>query len=746
MRDIETVSGVSGVWRSDEEDRGSECASRSGVALIIVLGLLVLMMVLCVTFAIYMRTERVAAANYAKDVVVRQLAYAAISRAMAAIDANMDGRAYPEWDVLVSGGTDPVNSVTNAPAADWIPQAVWPSARNPLVVRVNGGTTTVATAFAPQWFRVENFNNTDYRVGYAVFDCSGLLDANYAGGTNRSIGASAAEIQISNLGEIGTAANATALVNNRPYETGQELTVVGRPAGYNFIRGYPSNFVAYSAAPHGLWDAASGTVRTNIVDISGDATALSNRRPAIVAALMSSVPGASQSDADSIFENLLDYVDSDNIPHNLASPDTELVPMINEVQLKVDLQFDQDAGLCTPWVKLRVEWFYPFSKPTANDFELEYDITFSSFGDFPAPANVSGTCGIEFQPNVDRNRIWVNESAGTDWAAPSFNYPTNGSVAYGAAVKLRIRNAGTTNVVDEVPSPWTEFPIALQPPAITVPATVPAEPPTAVDGTECNDPRFNWDVFGANPQWFSVGTNGSMGFPNNTAQSYWANDPSSDGHGYMHVADQPLRTVGELTYLSRGKNDNVISIWTTIRLARSRADDPVDPVLDYFTTASGTVAVAKGFVNPNTQQKNALTAVLRDTPLDTYPGELGATGLRGALLGSVADQWLAFTDNSPVWNLSELGNMTNIFSLAGISTLSPLQQEAWLRNTAGLLNSRQQYFLILAFVETSRYVVQIGTTRLGRQRVLAEVWRDPYPAPDGHHPTLVRMVRILNEE
>ena len=78
-------------------------AEKSGVALILVIGLLALMMVMAVAFAIYMRTERVAAGNFRNDVRVRQLLQVALARALNDVDSNMGNTPYPNWNILSSG-------------------------------------------------------------------------------------------------------------------------------------------------------------------------------------------------------------------------------------------------------------------------------------------------------------------------------------------------------------------------------------------------------------------------------------------------------------------------------------------------------------------------------------------------------------------------------------------------------------------------------------------------------------------
>ena len=106
---------------------GGSRASKSGVAIVLVLGILSLLMVLAVSFAITMRVERAGAGNYARNVYAKHLTWAALGRAMEAIDQHMasstdpyasssNSVVYPEWEFLVSGPTGPriIGGMTSA--------------------------------------------------------------------------------------------------------------------------------------------------------------------------------------------------------------------------------------------------------------------------------------------------------------------------------------------------------------------------------------------------------------------------------------------------------------------------------------------------------------------------------------------------------------------------------------------------------------------------------------------------------
>ena len=71
--------------------------SRSGVALIVVLGLVAILMIVCVSFTINMRVERAGAANLRHGTVATQIAKGALASAIATIDDDIGDRGVPNW-------------------------------------------------------------------------------------------------------------------------------------------------------------------------------------------------------------------------------------------------------------------------------------------------------------------------------------------------------------------------------------------------------------------------------------------------------------------------------------------------------------------------------------------------------------------------------------------------------------------------------------------------------------------------
>ena len=698
------------------EDRG-----RSGVALILVIGMLALMVVLGVTFSIYMRTERVAAGSFKSGVVARQLISVALNRALDAINTDLGNKPYPTWNVLESSNSITIiPDVTNINSMAWIPRAALGSNQTP----------------TPRWIDVPG---VDGRVGYLVVNCSGLLDANISGsnGGTRSIGTNVNEIQISVCPDV---ANVVPLVAGRPYETIQELGATGLVSGA--LNQPVSNFVCFSCFPA---DYPGGATNIPLVDLSGDENELmkTNRHAAIIGGLTNS--GIASDQAEFVYTNLLDYVDADDVPRDLGSACTEAVPMFYAIRIEPRYTFKADTN-CYMIGEMSIKWFYPFVKTsTSSNFWIRYNLSFENKlgGNFPLPSTVSST--------VFAADSCLPESYGVakvSFSLASSAYPTNYGVFVGSTNQLNAKinlemhaNGVNGPIVDATPYPLTStFNMLLQP--FKVPPPTSLTRINTVTNRECVDPRYNWKdsttywKYTTNA-WVDAGVNAE------TAKYFARSNIPSDKHTSMFVAHRPLVNVTELTYLLR----DGLNPWMTIRLFDCGGTPAIDPVLDFFTL--GTNTLMKGFVNPNSGVFDVLTAVLTNMPVDNYPGDPATVPLSALTVALVRD-W-ADTNQNP-WRcnfakLSDIGHATNVFGTQALSGLTPFQQESFFRNTAGLFNTRQQYFKILLFAQAAKIVpLMPDKSVLSDVRAVAEVWRDPLPNAEGIHPCVIRMVHLLNND
>jgi Tfp pilus assembly protein PilX len=237
--------------------------SKNGVALIIVLGLLAVLTLIAVAFAIAMRVERLAARNYVNNIRAEQLVQAGIVRAMETIDMTMSTNCYPDWKKLgfspVSDALPSTNGSTTLPidppiigieATNAIPEALLPD------VNVAAPLCTWTNIVA--W--TNEFGVTSGNVAYVAINCSGLLDANYVGGASATgSGTNVNQIDLTQLPDLGKSAMyASYFTNNRAadmrYETVTELSALNKLNDPKHTQAFPTgtnatDFFVYSYDP-----------------------------------------------------------------------------------------------------------------------------------------------------------------------------------------------------------------------------------------------------------------------------------------------------------------------------------------------------------------------------------------------------------------------------------------------------------------------------------------------------------------
>ncbi len=693
-----------------------------------VIGLLALMIVMAVAFAIYMRTERVAAGAFRNDVRARQFLHVAMARALADLDTNLGNNPYPDWDIFVStNGTVDIEGVTNSPALDWIPRA-------PLLAGISPW---------PKWVNVASGGLEQGRIGYMIVNCSGLLDANVAGGSSRSLGTNVTEIQLAELVDI---VDTNGLISNRIYETVQELNEFAGPAGYvvNPVTNifsysyFPSTPRRFIGGPTNNWDAAS-----LIIQSFRDAGL--------------GVDAAWGDLAVNAYRNLLDYVDPDSIPQYLDAGCVEAVPMINEVGVQYEFTLNADRT----WLlnlQFQVEYAYPFVDLSTFPFDLNADITF---------ANLAGPSGVPFTPSA-QNGITIPLGAILPYAALTLPAApitlSGGPVAPGAVnvhfqsnLRIRISSGGATN--DAVPA-GSASPLTLD---INMPDVVANGVPVSGERwIECLDPRFNWKPDDAN-QWVS-GENVVSVIPGaaptfnaiNNITAFYLNPGNyaqganidTDGDMFMHVANAPLRTVGELGYLCYAplrtvrlfKHGGAWAPWVSAGDPHPEAA-PFHRVLDYFSINKN--MMIHGLVNPSSKSAEVLASVFVDMPTKDYdPLPANWARVQSAVASEIASNVMA---HGPYTNVSDMGFINWSSYVSGQH--NELINEAYIRNSATLLSSRQNLFTILLFAQSTRHVPGMSDVGVvAGAKAIAEVWRDPLVDSDGQHPRWIRLFKVLNSD
>ncbi len=211
-------------------------SNRSGVALIIVLGLVAILMIISVAFAIHMRVERAGAANLRHAAVARQIVKGGMAAAIAAIDQNVKNEIIAPWY-----DTNNVESLVykrreswKNEDGDWVKRTTnfWKStfvaydtnalehvtAHFPTEVDAylpaglkyrsfanrycspgesSGGTAIIQPEWLPVYADVDN-SSVIGRYSYFVLDTTGMLDANaeYGSVSTRAMGRETKEVQL----------------------------------------------------------------------------------------------------------------------------------------------------------------------------------------------------------------------------------------------------------------------------------------------------------------------------------------------------------------------------------------------------------------------------------------------------------------------------------------------------------------------------------------------------------------------
>lgn len=685
---------------SNHQSRAAKLSdnSTSGVALILVLGALSLMLILAVSFAVSVRTERLAAGNYADSVRARHLAQVGLVRAMNDINDNLsdpDGQPhYPGWSVTNSSYSTETNSTetsriyttpllnlaTNDSATNFIPRALTNAVKSAI-------DYNPASHWVEIWSEVPNKNapsgienNLIGRVGYLILNCSGLLDANFVGGVERASGRHPNEIAIEQL--LGELPNG--FTNERAehvrYENLVELAKLNNCAP-------TTNFCVYSYCPPGYWDPANKACRMPI-NLAGDLTK-SERHKEIINGFKAL--DFTPEEAEELYTRLIDY----------ANPDTMPVPMINEIVFTNEVT--HNAG-STDWsVKFKgaFELWYPFLGHEAGGYTFDAKLQFvsaagSELEEVPYTQESLASQSfkvISFEKNVTYN---------TD---PGKSFTVNLKEA--KVIRKNAKGKSATNSLSLYA--WT----MNRDEALCL---------------ECLDPRFNEDLSNSeNSEFWRKTDKHSLNEVNpwvkdyQTSTNHLVNHPVPDQGIEMYSAHAPLQSAAELGYLAYAP-------WRTIKLY----GPDLHRVLDVFKVDTNmpdsiyATSTNCGLVNFNINVAvDALAACFVDMPLDQYPGDPDATLLDMEKARLVARKMMDNTVTKVSYtNLADLGRGLTDSDFEQFGADNELKKEAFFRNTIGLFNLRQSLFMII--IEAQAASAGHIPRNAARQRAVALVWRDPY--------------------
>jgi hypothetical protein len=718
---------------------------RSGIALVIVLGMMALLMILAVGFFVAMRTERLAARSYADEIRARQMAHAAITRAMADVDVEISAanRVIPLWpnEVRVSPGGGAFPSLSTNMTGH-VPGFV--------LAAVNSQANTAGWITAP---------HGNGQFAYMVVNVSGFLDPNrdYSV-TNSTIfprfeGYDANEIAYEHA-QIATvlteltpnAINAARMIKGRvstafrtkPYlraETVPDLWIVGRYqyGGVTPLLRYPESFFPYSYFPIGYRDA-TGLAQAPL-NIGGTSAQVAAQRAQIETQFTDM--GLNATDAAYAAINLIDYLDDTSLVPGMAAglgstgPNcdnfaTKAVPMLNQFMIRTAFG-PPVSGVRPLTVEVKAQVWYPFVNTTNLPFGLKVQ------------AEVVGEGYSAVTPTAPPPVLLGNDWSQNTFATNQVNFLVQTTSTNFVPTAVIIRELAIVDaqnrVVDRVCGP--DRPVTLDSSFLSYQAATPR-----ISWWWVGDPRINWlwDPLGPGGGRVSHWRLGARRVTDATGgPSDWMDKHPSVvgeyGRFEMYVRNQGnLRTVGELG-LMVGR-EGVAGVerspveWQTIRLLGTGAL----PVLDRFTVHTNAL---RGIVNPNTMNHRSVAAVLLDAPLERWPGEPAAPRLTAAQALQAATEVRDAHVTSQFLNRSDLSRVN--FTVGA----DDAQREGLLRNSAQLLSPRQNLFLVIV---RGRAMSTSGNVTMGEAQAIALVWRDPYRnAVTGNHQTRIRWIRWMEE-
>lgn len=886
-------------------------ASRSGVALIVVLGLLSLLMITGVAFTILMRIERAGASNLRHTTAARQMAQGGLAYAIAALNRDIGDRQTPVWtnrafrtavnrtqqerngkivdklrmaeDVFFSVLEDDPQArnvasarVLTAEAAQHLPGA--------LRHRADMLTYNDVEYAAPEWIPVESAGTVVGRYAYAILETTGLLDANLVNGpdTNRWMGAAPAEIRIDPKVQLDVVnvKNFTDRRNSHGrYETLPELTLqndgLDGKALQNFGTFSYSRPDLIPAEPHPKASPAMKSAHTALlaqpsqkgrprrrIDI-GTEQKIKAQQADIELAFKAS--GLNDEQSRWAYLGLLDYVDRDHEPagatnqEKFGRPATEAVPLfsVNGIRMKYtykalppkpDGTFDAEHRMSYQHFAYFV---YPFRDRSAS-FKVQVKaqvrhipVNPGQWGSLTPPADqvvefekdlapldpgaVELLVGDEvFYPPQNKDPLVLPGSAG--------KFP--GFTLFGLSAVARTMSGNT--VVRQLPvDDYDKFSDGATAVAMQLTGDQLLENSVYALWSEVLDPRNNhranndafWrasrdDRKKGNMTYLGPLINLETVFPGykrpapqpqpsvvNSLAGYMLSHPDimnnhfkiiTDGlrfgdndatHAdpalrqlYMHVANRPLQSVGELGYLPIGffltvsLYDHGHKPWDQANHVYANNTLPeigYHPVLDYFTLGDPE-APRWGRINLNTVNPEVMGAVFTGLPVQSERVVAGAPppaipALGGGDLDDAAElaEWLI--DKGPFTRLSDLGRMFRDTPQLGKATPGaysggePLQaltkvvpagqvgefeRESLIRNASGLFTLRGQTFTII--LRADSFSPRFGMTGVKQGNVLAtstavaQVWRDTEPMIEKdkitkNYPIFIQSFKMLNE-
>lgn len=428
---------------------------KSGVALIIVLGLLAILLVVCVSFAISMRVERAGVGHLRHAAMARHLVNGAMATAIAALDAEVGDDAYPAWHsgedlssptYSRSGGkywSETFSSYDNV-AGEHVPARFFSSEVEryfPSGTAFKGYATRYLPpgetiggdeVKAPEWIPVYGDTSGSApsllgRYAFFIMNTSDMLDISSIGHTNRWMGSDPGEIQLFEDFFPREVLDASALMDDirdaGRYESFAEFNALADGSAITNVR----SFTTFSYEP----------ADTNKVPIGGSAADLRTKKKDIIKAFYDCGLQAGKSFGEKDCEQarwaylgLIDFVDDndkmedDDEVKPWERPATENMPLPSGfianliVECREILELDEDDVPLKPKndrfkMKIKADFKMPFVYPFVETVDIaDFDL-YGKSAVSRGPAYVEDVFG-DTVPDAPAIRCHEVNSDGTD--------------------------------------------------------------------------------------------------------------------------------------------------------------------------------------------------------------------------------------------------------------------------------------------------------------------------------------------
>lgn len=605
---------------------------KNGIALVIVLGFILLLVVMAVSFVEIIRGERAASAamNWGdqRDMAMQMAVSQVITDINELMDDAADSAAPGEPDgflprdafnsrVYKSPGGTVVNVLGSLSNISMVPKDVFTQSPAQYMPGISTKTLPLKNVFN------SGFSDRDLSYAFLAVDMSDYIDFNWqmenAFDTNSTTFAWSELPDLSAPSSYSGVADMFSQLNqlydriNTCSEIAMELEQPANAAGRFSPAPYFSTYSLYPRGANIGNQVAYPAIDLELLSLGLTGLPKSLQGASIPSYLVTQVreaAGILGQNPQNFLDALYDYIDEDRIPRYLNKQCVEATPLINE--LKVEATTIGAGESRSVGYKLQVELWYPFVGRPMKDAVYNVSAVLNSISGAVVEASPFGTQSVEKTWDWEVGDPLLFETVDFTTQARS-DERDGGFGAIEVTVTLKDYNG---NEVDE--------------------ATVKLNTGGAgIRYAEVEDPRLNWDT-----SFWSDGSTGTMGSINKATTDYFSsgdpNDFDSIAEAFMYVGDvarfkssyveqdtpipaQYMRHVGELGFLMAGNSAS--NAWQTLDTADVHAD-----LYDLFhwgymgadmAYSSYTEGYSRGLFNPNNDDPDVWAAFLKGLNIRT---------------------------------------------------------------------------------------------------------------------------------